>query len=132
MSSFKFSRIDHVNVTTPEELIDDVCRWYETVLGLERTPKPDDVTIGGGWFRAGDQEIHISIDPHNPPRTAHYGLVVDDMDAVVRALRAAGCHIEQARSIPGRHRFYTRDPAGNRIEVTSIEEQPAVVQREET
>lgn len=132
MSPFSFSGINHVNVTTPEELMDDVCSWYETVLGLQRLPKPDDVTVGGGWFRAGDQEVHISVDPRNPPRTSHYGLVVDDFDAVVRTLRAAGCHIEQARTIPGQRRFYTRDPAGNRIEVTAIDEPTAVVRQEET
>jgi catechol 2,3-dioxygenase-like lactoylglutathione lyase family enzyme len=47
---------------------------------------------------------------------------VDDLDAAIGRLRAAGCHIEQAGEIPGRHRCYTRDPAGNRIEVVRFDE----------
>lgn len=120
MSSFVFLGVDHVTVTAPEELIDEVLEWYWARLGLERIEQPEGTRAGGGWFRVGSQELHVSIDPHNPPHESHFGLVVDDSRSVVEALRAAGCHIEQAVPIRGRHRFYTRDPAGNRIEVTSF------------
>ena len=114
-------RLDHVNVTTPSELEADVLRWYEEVIGLERLPKPAGTRDAGGWFRVGDQEVHVSIDEHNPPEAAHFGLVVDDFAALVERLRAAGCHIEQAREIPGRHRCFTRDPAGNSIEFMAFD-----------
>ena len=115
--NFKVLRLDHVNVTYPEELEKEVLSWYEESLGLERVDKPEGTRPAGAWFRAGDQEIHLSLDEHNPPKTAHMGLVVDDFDAVISSLREAGCHIEQASAIPGRRRCYTRDPAGNRIEI---------------
>ena len=123
MAGFTFLGIDHVNITAPEELMDDVLKWYSDCLGLKRIEKPKGTHDAGGWFSAGDQEVHVSIDPHNPPHAAHVGLVVDDSARVVEALRDAGFHIEQATSIPGRHRFFTRDPAGNRIEVMSFDEQ---------
>jgi catechol 2,3-dioxygenase-like lactoylglutathione lyase family enzyme len=63
----------------------------------------------------------VSLDDHNPPKQAHFGLVVDDFHAIVEDLRASGCHIEQASTIPGRHRCYTRDPAGNRIEIMALD-----------
>jgi catechol 2,3-dioxygenase-like lactoylglutathione lyase family enzyme len=113
--------IDHVNVTTPEELESDVVEWYAGVVGLERIDKPPGARSGGLWFKAGDQELHVSIDPHNPPKTAHFGIVVDDFEEIVSRLRAEGCHIEQAAAIPGRRRCYTRDPAGNRIEIVSFD-----------
>lgn len=131
MSKFAIQGIDHVNVTTPEELEDAVLRFYSECLGLEAIPKPEETREGGGWFRAGSQEVHVSRDPHNPPQSAHFGIVVDDFDAVVEKLREAGIHIEQAPAIPGRHRLYTRDPAGNRIEVTAMVEPPAAVRVEE-
>ena len=109
--------IDHVNITTPEELQDEVVQWYEEMLGLPRLEPPDDIVPPAVWFKAGAQQIHISIDPHNPPKEAHFGIVVDDFAAMVDRLRAGGCHIEQASEIPGRHRCYTRDPAGNRVEI---------------
>ncbi len=99
--------------------------WYEEVLGLERLPKPEGTRAKGAWFRLGPQELHVSTDEHNPPRDAHFALVVDDFAAVVNRLRDAGCHIEQARPIPGRHRFFTRDPAGNSIEFMSHDSRPS-------
>ena len=118
---FAFVALDHVNVTCPEELEEEVAGWYLDTLGMEPIEKPPGTRDGGAWFRAGDNEVHLSIDEHNPPKTAHFGLVVDGYQAVIDRLRAAGCHIEQAREIPGRHRFYTRDPAGNRIEIMSFD-----------
>jgi catechol 2,3-dioxygenase-like lactoylglutathione lyase family enzyme len=118
---FTFVSLDHVNVTTPEELEEEVVTWYRECLGLEQLDKPGGTHNAGAWFRAGDHEVHIAIDEHNPPRVAHFGIVVDNYDAVIDQLRAAKCHIEQAREIPGRHRFFTRDPAGNRIEIISFD-----------
>ena len=122
MASFEFRALDHVNVTAPQELIDDVLAWYADCLGLERIDKPEGTRAAGGWFRVGDQELHVTVDPHNPLHDAHFALVVDDYPAVVEALRAGRCHIEQASPIPGRHRFFTRDPAGNRIEIVSYDD----------
>ena len=120
-AGFDFLALDHVNVTTPEELEEEVTTWYRDTLGMEQLDKPEGTRDGGAWFRAGDHEVHISIDAHNPPKAAHFGLVVAGYQAIIQRLRDAGCHIEQARTIPGRHRFYTRDPAGNRIEIMSFD-----------
>ena len=118
---FKVIGLDHVNVTTPEELEQEVVEWYQSCLGLERLDKPGGTSPSGAWFRAGDQQVHISIDLHNPPKQAHFSLIVTDFNGVIECMRDAGCHIEQAREIPGRHRFFTRDPAGNRIEIMSLD-----------
>ena len=120
--SFKISRLEHVNVTAPEDLEQQVIAWYEESLGLTRVEKPEGTRPHGAWFQIGDQQIHVSRDEHNPPQTAHFCVVTDDLDAVVERLRSDGCHIEQASQLPGRRRFYTRDPAGNRIEITAVAE----------
>jgi catechol 2,3-dioxygenase-like lactoylglutathione lyase family enzyme len=119
---FEFAKIDHVDITAPEELQDEMSAWYRDRLGLEELPSDRN---GGGRFAVGDQEVHISIDPHNPPHLAHFCLLVDNYDSVVARLREGGSHIEQARDIPGRRRFYTRDPAGNRIEIAMVTGQEA-------
>ncbi|MGH2693956.1 MAG: VOC family protein [Actinomycetota bacterium] len=131
MTEFSILGVDHVTVTTPEELEPDVVAWYRECLGLEPLEKPEGSPEGGAWFRAGNQEIHVSIDPHNPPKSAHFGLRVNDFEAVIDKLRKANCHIEQALPIPGRHRCFTRDPAGNSVEIVSVEEESANVHYEE-
>ncbi|MDQ3940162.1 MAG: VOC family protein [Actinomycetota bacterium] len=113
--------LEHVSITAPEELMEEVLGWYEDCLGLNRIDKPPGTREGGGWFRAGGSQVHVTLDEHNPPKKAHFGLVFDDFSDVLERLRAAGCHIEQAAAIPGRKRFYTRDPAGNRIEIITME-----------
>ena len=117
----RVSALEHVTVTTPEELQDEVLAWYGDVLGLERLEKPEGVKPDGAWFRAGHQQIHVLIDPHNPPKNAHFCLLVTEFGSFVENLRAHGCHMEQARQIPGRHRCFTRDPAGNSIEIAAVD-----------
>lgn len=115
--------MDHVHVTTPRELEAETVAFYETCLGLTRLDKPPGVRGGGAWFVAGGQQVHVGLDERNPHRTAHFGLVVDNWEAVLERLREAGVHVEQAVPVPGRRRFFTRDPAGNRIEVAAFDEQ---------
>jgi hypothetical protein len=57
--------------------------------------------------------------------------VVSDFHGAVERLREAGCHLEQARPIPGRERCFTRDPAGNLVELIAYES-TATVEYEET
>lgn len=114
--------LEHVTITTPEELEEEVLGWYSDVLGLTRLEKPEGTRPSGGWFQVGDQQVHVVIDPHNPPKSAHFCLRVADFDAFVGNLRTHGCHVEQAREIPGRHRCYTRDPAGNSIQILCRDE----------
>ena len=119
----KVLSLEHVSITSPEELEDEVVSWYRDCLGLTEMDKPEGTRDKGAWFQIGDQQVHVTIDEHNPPEKAHFGLVVDDFGEIVERLRGAGCHLEQARSIPGRKRFYTRDPAGNRIEIITLDEE---------
>jgi catechol 2,3-dioxygenase-like lactoylglutathione lyase family enzyme len=122
--------LEHVSVTSPEELEGEVVAWYRDTLGLEEMEKPEGTRAKGAWFGIGDQQVHVTIDEHNPAKVSHFGIVVDDFGEVVERLRASGCHIEQAGPIPGRRRFYTRDPAGNRVEIISIEGGARVVASE--
>jgi extradiol dioxygenase family protein len=96
-------------------------RFYGELLGLAEIPKPEPMQASGGvWFRAGSQELHIGIEePFVPARKAHPGLRADvqDLDALVERLVAAGAPIAWDDRYPGRRRFFTADPFGNRLEV---------------
>jgi catechol 2,3-dioxygenase-like lactoylglutathione lyase family enzyme len=113
--------LDHVTITTPPVLEAETVAWYELTLCLERLQKPMGARPGGAWFRAGRQQIHVSLEDRNPHPTAHFGIVVGDFQATIERLREGGFHIEQARLIPGRRRAFTRDPAGNGVEILDRE-----------
>jgi catechol 2,3-dioxygenase-like lactoylglutathione lyase family enzyme len=122
MSDFTIRGLDHVTITAPEELETDVLEFYGTFLGLRRLDKPEGGTGSPGtWFAVGDVQLHVARDSHNPPPTAHFAVTVGDFDVAVERLRDSGYHIEQAHPVPGRRRLYTRDPAGNRIEIVSFD-----------
>jgi muramoyltetrapeptide carboxypeptidase len=120
-ASFHVTGLDHVTITTPVELEGETVAYYRDILFLEQVEKPSGAGTGGAWFRAGGQEVHVTVDPQNPLESPHFCLHVDDFEGVVTQLRSRGFHIEQASAIPGRRRFFTRDPAGNRIEIASYD-----------
>jgi catechol 2,3-dioxygenase-like lactoylglutathione lyase family enzyme len=70
------------------------------------------VAPGMAFIDMGDQFLALSEDrEQGPDDSRHFGLVVDDKDAVRAALEEAGVDIE-----PGR-RLDFRDPWGNRVEI---------------
>lgn len=65
----------------------------------------------------GDVELHLGVEEDfRPARKGHPGVLVDDLDAVVRRLRAAGQDVEWDGDFPGYRRVYANDPFGNRLE----------------
>ena len=72
----------------------------------------------GAWLSLGDrQQLHISEREGRPHDDAHFALVVDDFDAVLVRISSAGAMWQDQEDVFGGRRGFTRDPAGNRIEV---------------
>jgi ubiquinone/menaquinone biosynthesis C-methylase UbiE len=113
--------LDHVQVAIPEdEAASARARWfYGGVLGLPELPKPQSLAGRGGiWYRCGDRQLHIGLDPCFQPATkAHPALVVSDLDGIVARLERAGLPAVRDAELPGVRRRYTTDPAGNRLEL---------------
>ena len=66
-------------------------------------------------------ELHIFLeDPLDDPSIRHFCLVVEDLPAMRAKLLAAGYAPYDVETIPGRPRFFCRDPLGNIIEFTTI------------
>jgi lactoylglutathione lyase len=67
---------------------------------------------GMAFIDIGDQFIALSEGRSQPPdRDRHFGLVVDDRDAVRAALAEAGAEVLPSRGLD------FRDPWGNRVQV---------------
>jgi catechol 2,3-dioxygenase-like lactoylglutathione lyase family enzyme len=113
-------RLHHVNIVVRPGQTDALFGFYTEVLGLRQVDKPrSGTTEGGAWFDINDSnQLHISerVDAvmHDD---MHFGLVVDDFDAVLGRLAAADAPWTPQADLFGGRRGSTRDPLGNRIEL---------------
>jgi catechol 2,3-dioxygenase-like lactoylglutathione lyase family enzyme len=111
--------LDHVQVAGPPGCEDDARSFYGGLLGLEEIPKPAGVAgSGGAWFRCGEQELHVGVEPgFRPSPKAHLSFLVagDSYDELREKLRSRGVVVDDDR-IEGVRRFFARDPWGNRLE----------------
>lgn len=112
-------RVHHVNVVVPPGGTTAVIPFYVDVLGLRQVDKPKEgVAQSGAWFDIDDKsQVHVSEREGVVHPQSHFGLVVDDFDAVLSRIRDSGASWEDQPDIFGGRRGFTRDPAGNRIEI---------------
>jgi glyoxylase I family protein len=95
--------------------------FYEGVLGLETTERPD-LGIPGVWYRTGGSEIHLieHADAAGGPDKAsplanHCALSIADYDETVSELADRG--VELVASIPASGQCWIVDPDGHLIEL---------------
>lgn len=102
--------INHVALQVDD--LDEAVAFYTDLF------QPTDVNLSvphAAFLRMGDQFIALF---ERGPRSEepHFGLVVDDKEAVRAALERAGIEI-----LPGRF-FDVRDPSGNRLQIVQYDE----------
>ena len=117
-------RIQHVSIPRPsgEETAVSARNFYGELLGLPEIPVPDSLAGRGLiWFQLGATEIHIFVeDFEGGAKGSHFCIAVVDYQAVRQKLEGAGVFVRDTTPIPGRPRFFTRDPFGNSIEISTI------------
>lgn len=119
---FGISAIDHVQVAVPRALEAETLAFYRKVLELAEVPKPEELRgRGGAWFQTGNLQMHVGVDPDPdralPRSKRHVCFLVPDLVTAKAAALAKGVAIEEESVAEGLHRFFIRDPAGNRIEI---------------
>jgi catechol 2,3-dioxygenase-like lactoylglutathione lyase family enzyme len=98
--------INHVALEVGD--VDDALAWYGRFLDFELRGKSPRMA----FIDLGDQFIALSAGREQPPDASrHFGLVVDDKEAVRSALLASGV------SVPPSGHLRFRDPWGNNIEI---------------
>jgi catechol 2,3-dioxygenase-like lactoylglutathione lyase family enzyme len=114
-------RLDHVQIAAPPGCEAAARAFYGDLLGLTELPKPAELAGRGGvWFRLGDQQLHVGVEPDfAPARKAHPAFSVrpEDLDRLAERLAAAGVRLTWDLLLPGVRRFYAEDPWGNRLEL---------------
>jgi len=113
-------RIHHIQITAPPEQ-EAACReFYGTLLNLEEIPKPEPLRArGGAWYRLDGIELHLGIEKLSDASQSkrHVCFEVSDLNSIRIRIKEAGYEIEEATPIDGMGRFFTRDPAGNKVEL---------------
>ncbi len=114
-------RINHVSVHARD--LEESVGFYEELFGMERVPTPafqEDVV----WLRLGYQQLHVFLrEDADPPILHHFGLDVDDFEAVYRLAKERGLldgeplQPGDSHASAGWVQMYLRDPAGNLVEV---------------
>lgn len=116
-------RIQHVSIPVPADSEQSIRDFYGGLLQLDEVPVPRELAdLDVVWYRLGDTELHLFAEHIQADRSArHFCIAVDDVNEVQDRLEAAGVPLVGAAPVPGRPRFFCRDPFGNLIEITTIE-----------
>jgi predicted enzyme related to lactoylglutathione lyase len=111
--------LQHVNVVVPPDGTQGALDFYRSVFSLVQQPKPPQAGSAlGAWLTLdGKQQLHISERSGEPHPDSHFAVVVADFDDVLARIAAAGAMWQEQPDLFGGRRGYTRDPAGNRVEV---------------
>ena len=119
-------RLQHVAISRPPGGDAAARAFYGGLLGLPEIPPPLTLTaLDLLWYRLGENtELHIMVEePMGQDHSGkHFCLAVDDLMELRARLEEAGVTAVGDLPIPHRPRFFVRDPFGNLIEITSIEE----------
>lgn len=119
------ARLQHVTIARPPGADTPMRAFYGGLLGLEEIEPPRALaSLNVIWYRlGGDTELHIlPEEPAGQDYTGrHFCLAVDDVVALRDRLEEAGITVVGDTPIPGRPRYFVRDPFGNLIELTTIE-----------
>jgi catechol 2,3-dioxygenase-like lactoylglutathione lyase family enzyme len=111
--------LDHVQLAMPKDEEARAREFYGDLLGMEEVAKPEPLAGRGGvWFERGPVKVHLGVESEfRPALKAHPGIVVDDREALVARLSAAGYEIVTGPEVFGQIQIYTNDPFGNRLEL---------------
>jgi catechol 2,3-dioxygenase-like lactoylglutathione lyase family enzyme len=112
-------RLEHVQIAMPRGREAEARAFYAGVLDLPEVAKPAELAARGGcWFEDGAIKIHLGVErDFRPARKAHVALVVEDLNAVLAAVRALGCQAQDPEQAGAFLQAYVFDPFGNRIEL---------------
>lgn len=124
-NGMKLPRLQHVSLSIQNGEQDQIRAFYGDLLGFQEKQAPASLAARGiVWFDAGTSEMELHFVPdaylQRPEEARHFCLEVSDIEAYRSALKEAGYQIVEAEPIAHRPRFFTIDPCGNHVELTTI------------
>ena len=117
--------LQHVSIEIPPADADSAIGFWE-LLGFARVDSPE--ALGGyvTWLEREGTQIHlIHTDGATAPVLGHAAVVVDDFEATVARVAAAGHEVEETRRLWGARRAFAVGPGGHRVELMESPPPPA-------
>ena len=111
--------LQHVALEVAPDTVED-CVAFWALLGFERAGKPPRLQTSSTWVAREGTQIHLM--PFEDPNTTvngHAAVVVEDYEATLAALRERAFELRDGSNAWGAPRTFTRDPAGNLVELMS-------------
>jgi catechol 2,3-dioxygenase-like lactoylglutathione lyase family enzyme len=115
--------LDHFNIRTRK--LTETVRFYESVLGLEKGPRPNFAFPGAWMYSEGKAVVHLvdisaTDEPQKPDSGVvhHVAFVSTGFDGMNQRLKSRGMPFE-ARQVPGGElwQIFVNDPNGVMIEL---------------
>lgn len=112
------THLDHVQLAMPPGREAEARAFFADLLCMTEETKPEPLASRGGcWFRSGQAILHLGIETEAAgQKKAHPAFCVTSLNDLVTRLEAHGFPVIPDDTLPSRHRIYTSDPFGNRLE----------------
>ena len=108
--------VHHVAICVND--VDEAVRFYTGVLGFEVVGSRPEAFGPGAWLQGGAAQVHLMVSDDPPPAFQHFAIQVDDLEAAVADIRAAGVKVDPVPHTPGAgHQAFLKDPSGNFLEL---------------
>jgi catechol 2,3-dioxygenase-like lactoylglutathione lyase family enzyme len=109
--------LQHVALETRRDEVEAAVAFW-ALVGFEQVPVPETLSERAAWLQDDATQIHLLFteEPTAPP-LGHAAVVVDDYDAALERLRAAGFDPEPRAQHWGAPRSYVRAPGGHLVEL---------------
>lgn len=118
----KVERIDHLNISGPESLIEEVRDFYEKILGLKVGERPS-FRRAGYWLYASEKAIiHLTVSENivsdSNTYLDHFAFRVTGLSSAKKLLDSQGIRYKQS-IVPelNQVQLFLSDPAGNGVEL---------------
>ncbi|HEX6228852.1 MAG TPA: VOC family protein [Solirubrobacterales bacterium] len=109
--------LHHVSIEVPPDQVEACADCWE-LLGFERVEAPEELGGYVTWLERDGTQIHlIHNEAATVPALGHPAVVVEDFEATLAALEAAGHEPERHRELWGEPRAFVTMPGDHRVEL---------------
>lgn len=113
--AIKIKKLHHVQICIPTGFEAEARKFYTDMLGLQEIAKPKNVD--GIWYKVGESELHLGIEPEMYPTKRFPAFEVESIDDIRKHLVKEGISIREENPIPGYKRISFLDPWKNKLEL---------------